>query len=149
MVWKVLNETGRYAPPMVGLKGTVLMEGPNSELYPVKVFIRHRCDPKQQAAWEAHKAAKVAQEAVEAQEAQTRAERAADAREQAAAERAIHASMRDEAYRRAAHVDCPRCPAKEAEECLNLNTLAGRGKGNKHTSWPHPERVLLAEQEGY
>ena len=140
VLWR-RRQDGSMHPPLTAI-GNVLTITEQDRVGQVSAYIKHVCDPTQIARWEAHKE----RQAEGRREDQSRMERQANEREE---DRKQYLGMRESAYRRAAKVDCPRCPAKEAEECLNLNTIAGRGRGKKHTSWPHPERVLLAEQEGH
>lgn len=154
VMWRKWARTGRTAPPIVSA-GDVMALDEHGQIVIVQVFVRHKCDHDQMQRWEAQKAREAAQKAAQvdhaARAAQIATERGEKQAELLLVERAAYTDMREEAYRRAAKVDCPKCPAREAEECLNLNYLAGRRHKNdkKHTSWPHPERVLLAEREGY
>lgn len=145
VLWRKWAEGGN-APPLLGI-GDAMTLDEHDKVVKVPVYVRHQCDPKQAAAWRERV---LADERDLALRHLAETERREARREQRDAQADMVTTMREEAYRRAAKVDCPKCPALEAEECLNLNTLAGRGKSTKtHTSWPHPERVLEAERQGY
>ncbi len=151
ILW-VKRSTGGWHPPLIDVGKTTILD---LDGYPrfVDAFVRHHCDPKDV---ERH-----SQYLIEHQERiDERNELAKEEREERRrlldADRALReqqrkesATLKEQAERMALKVDCPACPAKKREPCLNLNILAGRKTKNqkKHTSWPHPARTILGEKE--
>lgn len=130
---------GSNHPPVIAISDVLGLDE-NQRLVKRVAFVRHYCNPDDVDRW----AAKEEQRRKEERERREAGERG---RLVAKAAR----SMADEAHRLAVQVDCPRCPAKEGEECLNLNVLMKRAtpKNQRETTrWPHPERSLLADEEG-
>lgn len=136
---------GRRMVPLSYIGETYVVVLGRTQVAKAASYVLHRCDPqRRQEVWDRSNRS--------AQEHQSATERKEAAQEAQAARHADYLAARDDVYRRAVKVDCDHCPAREAEECLNLNVLAGRKgseKQKKYTSWPHQSRVLLAEKMGY
>lgn len=144
---------GSVHPPLVPV-GLVTVLNEDGTVGATKGFIRHRCNPADVERVQARQAAEAEEQAQQAREHQSRTERAEAERDRRAArdaeqrrQREEMATLRDQATTLALTVTCPKCQQPPKKRCLNLNTAAGKGKGGKHTSWPHPDRTLLADKE--
>ncbi len=141
---------GSYHPPLIAA-GEVLVER-DGVIVLAPAYIRHRCDPEQ-----AKRYLETESDIAREQQARNeRRERNADAwaaereyrrqeRERLAKE---YADAKEEAWRVALLVDCPKCPAVKGKPCLNLNDLKSKPITKaKKTSYPHPDRVILGDKE--
>ena len=153
VLWVKREGGASWNPPLTPL-GKVYTLNDKSEAIIVDTYTRHRCHPDDLERYQAYLARREqgrADAAAEARDERERARLAAAVNAERAAEwKRERTTMQQTAWRSAKRVQCPKCDQPSRQKCLNLNTVQGRqgrGAGNKHTTWPHPERTLLAEKE--
>jgi hypothetical protein len=145
VLWRKRADTGGWAPPLNRAGYTMVLDE-NNRVVSVEHYVRHQCDNEVRQRFQADKAAEAVALDRSIRDSVTDIERRERRREQRENDRIEREANREATYRLAVQVDCPRCPAKEGEECISLNWLNKRTKNpDKYTRWPHPERTILAE----